>query len=194
MPLGPAASRSAASSSSTASRWPRCRSSRSSGSRPGSILAGSYVVESIFNWPGIGKLTLDAARRSRLPDDPGRRPRGRARVRPRQLRRRPRLRGAGPAHPGRATDDRHRDRRAAVTGSQRRRHAPESCPAASCGGARSSWASSVLGDDHHARGAGAGHRARTTPTRRTSARRLLPPVWVDGGTWAHPLGHRRARA
>jgi len=26
----------------------------------GMILAGSYVVENIFNWPGIGKLTLDA--------------------------------------------------------------------------------------------------------------------------------------
>lgn len=26
----------------------------------GLILAGSYVVEFIFNWPGIGKLTLDA--------------------------------------------------------------------------------------------------------------------------------------
>lgn len=26
----------------------------------GLILAGSYVVEHIFNWPGIGKLTLDA--------------------------------------------------------------------------------------------------------------------------------------
>jgi ABC-type dipeptide/oligopeptide/nickel transport system permease component len=26
----------------------------------GLILAGSYVVEYIFNWPGIGKLTLDA--------------------------------------------------------------------------------------------------------------------------------------
>ena len=26
----------------------------------GMILAGSYVVELIFNWPGIGKLTLDA--------------------------------------------------------------------------------------------------------------------------------------
>ena len=26
----------------------------------GMILAGSYVVKSIFNWPGIGKLTLDA--------------------------------------------------------------------------------------------------------------------------------------
>jgi ABC-type dipeptide/oligopeptide/nickel transport system permease component len=26
----------------------------------GFVLAGSYVVESIFNWPGIGKLTLDA--------------------------------------------------------------------------------------------------------------------------------------
>ncbi|MQA73340.1 MAG: ABC transporter permease subunit, partial [Solirubrobacterales bacterium] len=26
----------------------------------GFVLAGSYVVEFIFNWPGIGKLTLDA--------------------------------------------------------------------------------------------------------------------------------------
>jgi ABC-type dipeptide/oligopeptide/nickel transport system permease component len=26
----------------------------------GFVLAGSYVVESIFNWPGLGKLTLDA--------------------------------------------------------------------------------------------------------------------------------------
>jgi peptide/nickel transport system permease protein len=26
----------------------------------GMILAGSYVIEFIFNWPGIGKLTLDA--------------------------------------------------------------------------------------------------------------------------------------
>jgi ABC-type dipeptide/oligopeptide/nickel transport system permease component len=26
----------------------------------GMILAGSYVVEAIFNWPGIGKLTLDS--------------------------------------------------------------------------------------------------------------------------------------
>jgi len=30
------------------------------GLQTGLILAGSYVVESIFNWPGIGKLTLDA--------------------------------------------------------------------------------------------------------------------------------------
>ncbi|MFV2064570.1 MAG: ABC transporter permease [Chloroflexota bacterium] len=30
------------------------------GLQAGLILAGSYVVESIFNWPGIGKLTLDA--------------------------------------------------------------------------------------------------------------------------------------
>jgi len=30
------------------------------GIQAGLILAGSYVVESIFNWPGIGKLTLDA--------------------------------------------------------------------------------------------------------------------------------------
>jgi peptide/nickel transport system permease protein len=26
----------------------------------GLILAGSYVVEFIFNWPGVGKLTLDS--------------------------------------------------------------------------------------------------------------------------------------
>jgi ABC-type dipeptide/oligopeptide/nickel transport system permease component len=30
------------------------------GLQAGFILAGSYVVEFIFNWPGIGKLTLDA--------------------------------------------------------------------------------------------------------------------------------------
>jgi ABC-type dipeptide/oligopeptide/nickel transport system permease component len=30
------------------------------GLQAGFVLAGSYVVESIFNWPGIGKLTLDA--------------------------------------------------------------------------------------------------------------------------------------
>jgi peptide/nickel transport system permease protein len=30
------------------------------GLQAGFILAGSYVVEYIFNWPGIGKLTLDA--------------------------------------------------------------------------------------------------------------------------------------
>lgn len=30
------------------------------GLQAGLVLAGSYVVESIFNWPGLGKLTLDA--------------------------------------------------------------------------------------------------------------------------------------
>lgn len=30
------------------------------GLQTGLILAGSYVIEFIFNWPGIGKLTLDA--------------------------------------------------------------------------------------------------------------------------------------
>ena len=30
------------------------------GLQAGFVLAGAYVVESIFNWPGIGKLTLDA--------------------------------------------------------------------------------------------------------------------------------------
>jgi peptide/nickel transport system permease protein len=30
------------------------------GLQVGFVLAGSYVVEFIFNWPGIGKLTLDA--------------------------------------------------------------------------------------------------------------------------------------
>ena len=30
------------------------------GLQMGLILAGSYVVEFVFNWPGIGKLTLDA--------------------------------------------------------------------------------------------------------------------------------------
>jgi ABC-type dipeptide/oligopeptide/nickel transport system permease component len=30
------------------------------GLQAGFVLGGAYVVESIFNWPGIGKLTLDA--------------------------------------------------------------------------------------------------------------------------------------
>jgi peptide/nickel transport system permease protein len=33
----------------------------------GLILAGSYVVEFIFNWPGIGKLTLDAVANRNFP-------------------------------------------------------------------------------------------------------------------------------
>jgi peptide/nickel transport system permease protein len=33
----------------------------------GLILAGSYVVEVIFNWPGIGKLTLDAVASRNFP-------------------------------------------------------------------------------------------------------------------------------
>jgi peptide/nickel transport system permease protein len=33
----------------------------------GLILAGSYVVEFIFNWPGIGKLTLDAVASRNFP-------------------------------------------------------------------------------------------------------------------------------
>ena len=49
------------------------------GLQAGLILAGSYVVESIFNWPGIGKLTLDAVAGRNFPIDPGRRPRRRAR-------------------------------------------------------------------------------------------------------------------
>jgi peptide/nickel transport system permease protein len=31
------------------------------------VLAGSYVVEFIFNWPGIGKLTLDAVTSRNFP-------------------------------------------------------------------------------------------------------------------------------
>jgi ABC-type dipeptide/oligopeptide/nickel transport system permease component len=30
------------------------------GLQAGFVLGGAYVVESIFNWPGLGKLTLDA--------------------------------------------------------------------------------------------------------------------------------------
>jgi ABC-type dipeptide/oligopeptide/nickel transport system permease component len=37
------------------------------GLQAGLILAGSYVVESIFNWPGIGKLTLDAVASRNFP-------------------------------------------------------------------------------------------------------------------------------
>lgn len=37
------------------------------GLQAGFVLAGSYVVESIFNWPGIGKLTLDAVTSRNFP-------------------------------------------------------------------------------------------------------------------------------
>jgi peptide/nickel transport system permease protein len=37
------------------------------GLQAGFVLAGSYVVEFIFNWPGIGKLTLDAVTSRNFP-------------------------------------------------------------------------------------------------------------------------------
>jgi peptide/nickel transport system permease protein len=37
------------------------------GLQAGFVLAGSYVVEFIFNWPGIGKLTLDAVNSRNFP-------------------------------------------------------------------------------------------------------------------------------
>jgi peptide/nickel transport system permease protein len=37
------------------------------GLQMGLILAGSYVVEFVFNWPGIGKLTLDAVASRNFP-------------------------------------------------------------------------------------------------------------------------------
>lgn len=37
------------------------------GLQAGFVLAGSYVVEFIFNWPGIGKLTLDAVSSRNFP-------------------------------------------------------------------------------------------------------------------------------
>jgi peptide/nickel transport system permease protein len=37
------------------------------GLQAGFILAGSYVVEFVFNWPGIGKLTLDAVNSRNFP-------------------------------------------------------------------------------------------------------------------------------
>jgi peptide/nickel transport system permease protein len=37
------------------------------GLQAGFVLAGSYVVEFVFNWPGIGKLTLDAVNSRNFP-------------------------------------------------------------------------------------------------------------------------------
>lgn len=37
------------------------------GLQAGFVLAGSYVVEFIFNWPGVGKLTLDAVNSRNFP-------------------------------------------------------------------------------------------------------------------------------
>lgn len=37
------------------------------GLQSGFVLAGSYVVEFVFNWPGIGKLTLDAVNSRNFP-------------------------------------------------------------------------------------------------------------------------------
>src|SRR5919106_881463 len=37
------------------------------GLQAGFVLAGAYVVEFIFNWPGIGKLTLDAINSRNFP-------------------------------------------------------------------------------------------------------------------------------
>ena len=67
--------------------------------------------------------------------------------------------------------------------------ARSSLPGGSCDGA-----SFVAGRhrawriDHHARGARAAHRARGPQRAGPRATASLPPVWVDGGSWAHPLG------
>jgi peptide/nickel transport system permease protein len=37
------------------------------GLQAGFVIAGSYVVEFVFNWPGIGKLTLDAVNSRNFP-------------------------------------------------------------------------------------------------------------------------------
>ena len=39
---------------------PRCRSSPSSASRVATLLGGVVVTESVFNIPGLGRLTVDA--------------------------------------------------------------------------------------------------------------------------------------
>ena len=38
----------------------------------GYVVAGAITVEVVFNWPGLGTLTVAGARRPRLPGAPGR--------------------------------------------------------------------------------------------------------------------------
>ena len=61
----------------------------------GLLLGGVFVVEYIFDYPGIGKLTDPGGAAARLPDHPGRRHPGERRLRPHQ-------------HPGRPRRDLHR--------------------------------------------------------------------------------------
>ena len=70
------------------------------------LFTGAIVTETIFSWPGIGKLTIDATRELRLPDPDGRA----ARSRPvivvfANLHRRHRVRGRRPAHQVLRSDD-----------------------------------------------------------------------------------------
>ena len=55
----------------TRSRTPCCRRSRSSRSTSGYVIGGAITVEVVFNWPGLGTLTVDALDGPRLPRPAG---------------------------------------------------------------------------------------------------------------------------
>ena len=40
----------------------------------GFLLGGAIVVETVFSWPGLGRLLVDSVSYPRLPGDPGRDP------------------------------------------------------------------------------------------------------------------------
>ena len=161
------------------------------GLQPGFLLAGAVVVESIFNWPGIGKLTLDAVASRDFPMIQGGvlvaavvfvvvnflvdllyavlDPRVRA--------------GDSMTRRSAAVAETRRRRRIGAGDQPRRRllRTVTRSPAAVAG---------LVGvaADRRRDAAGAAGRARTIPPRRTSSNILAPPMWADGGDADHPLG------
>ena len=99
----------------TRSRTRCCRRSRSSRSTSGYVVAGAITAEVVFNWPGLGTLTVDALDGARLPGPPGRLPAAVGHGRRREPRRRRGLRRSSTRGCGRERD-RDRRRRGRVRG------------------------------------------------------------------------------
>ena len=70
------------------------------GSTIGLAVGGAIFVESVFNWPGMGLLLVNAVETRDYPGDHGRDPRDRRRRHRREHPDRPRLRGDRSAHQG----------------------------------------------------------------------------------------------
>ncbi len=157
------------------------------GLQAGLVLAGSYVVESIFNWPGIGKLTLDAVAGRDFPIIQGgvlvaalvfvivnfvvdltyaaldpRNPAGHA------------MTGLAVADPGTT--------QAAI-------EAPTRVSMARRFLRRNSFVVGFIGLTLIVvLAVFAPYLAPHDPFTQDLSHSLAPPVWVDGGTWDHPLG------